>query len=359
MNKLFFTILSLIILICPKAVYADEGIDPGAMHIDGESLYNQTTDEIVSGNFSLDPAELLQKGLDSLFAELKKSRAEMIGLLVIAALSGVLQALGTTERKDEVSEAAFFTCFTIMSISALRIFGTTVGYGVDIIDDISDFITKLSPVFMTLLAAGGAVSSAAAFHPILAGAVYIITLLVDKCIVPLVYTSAVLGIVGHITPRLQLEGFTRLIRSAGKWILTASLTIFTGVTALYGFSAPVLDAVALRTVKFAVGSFVPVVGGILSDAVETVLGGTQLMKNAVGTAGLICISAVCIVPILKILAILIMLHICAAAAEPLADKRVMLMLKDIASSVSLVLGMVVTASMLFIICIGIILAATT
>ena len=227
-----------------------------------------------------------------------------------------------------------------------------------IINDISDFITKLSPVFMTLLVSGGAVTSAAAFHPILSGAVYVITLLVDKCIVPLVYISAVLGIVGHLTPQLRLEGFTKLIRSTGKWILTASLTIFTGVTAVYGFSAPVLDAVALRTVKFAVGSFVPVVGGILSEAVETVLSGTQLMKNAVGTAGLISIAAVCIIPILKILAILIMLRLCAAAAEPLADKRIMQMLNDIASSVSLILGMVVTVSMLFIICIGIILAST-
>jgi stage III sporulation protein AE len=354
MKKLFVLPAVLIIFFLNIHVYAGE-----YTHIEGEELFNRTADEIMSGDFSLNPVELIQKGIDGLFKELKQSRAEMVSLLVIAALSGALQVLKNTGGGgDGVSESAFFACFTLMTISALRIFGITVGYGVSVIDDLSDFVTKLSPVLMVLLVSGGSVTSAAAFHPILSGAVYVMTVLVDKCIIPLVYLSAVMGIVGHITPKLQLTAFTKLIRSAGKWMLTAALTVFTGVTALYGFSAPVLDAVALKTVKFAVGSFVPVVGGILSDTVETVLSGTQLMKNAVGTAGLVSVAAVCIIPILKILAILIMLEICAAAAEPLADKRIMEMLKDIASSISLILGMVITVSMLFMICIGIILGAT-
>lgn len=354
MKKLIILLTILMITLIHGCVYAD-----GTTYIEGEPLFNRTAEEIVSGKFSLNPVDLFQKGIDGLFKELRESRAEMISLLVIAALSGVLQVLKNNGGETGVSESAFFACFTLMTMSALHIFAQTVGYGIGVIDDLSEFITKLSPVLMVLLVSGGSVTSAAAFHPILSGAVYVITLIVDKCIVPLVYLSAVLGIVGHITPKLQITAFTKLIRSVGRWILTAALTIFTGVTALYGFSAPVLDAAALKTVKFAVGSFVPVVGGILSDAVETVLGGTRLMKNAVGTAGLISVAAVCIVPILKIIAILIMLQICAAAAEPLADRRIMEMLKDIASSVSLILAMVVTVSMLFMICIGIILGATS
>lgn len=352
MKKLIF-LLIIIFALNPYKAFAEY------THIQGNDQFNKTADEIISGKFSLDPIKLLQEIIDDLFDEIKNSREEMVNILVIAALSGVLQLIKNSKDETGVGEAAFFACFTIMTMSALRIFNITVGYGVGIIRDLSEFITELSPVFVALLASGGAISSAAAFHPILSGAVYILTLIVDKCIVPLVYLGALLGIISNMTPKLRLGAFTKLVHSSGKWILTAALTVFTGVTAIYGFSAPVLDTVALKTAKFAVGSFVPVVGGLLADTVETVLGGTRLMKNAVGTAGIVLILSVSLVPILKIIAILIMLELAAAAAEPLADSRITGMLKNICSSISLILGMVVTASMLFTICIAIILGATS
>lgn len=351
MKKILICAAVILLILCGTAC-AEE-----YTHIGGEEFFNSTADKIMEGNLLLEPGELIKKLAEGLFSELKRSRAEMICLLAIAAMTGGLQALKSGE-KSEVCDAAFFACFIMMTIAAMRIFSITVGYGVSVIEDISSFITKLSPVFIALLVSGGAASSAAAFHPLLCTAVYIMALIADKCIVPLVYLSAVLGIVGHITPRLQISALTKLIRSFGKWILMAALTIFSGITAVYGFSAPVIDAVALKTMKFAVGSFVPVVGGLLSDTVETVLTGTRLMKNTVGTAGIISIVAICAVPVLKIVAVKVMLEICAAAAEPLADKPIMEMLKDISASVSLVIGMVITMSVLFIIEIGIIMGAT-
>ncbi len=353
MKKIYFLFILIVTIFFSSHVYAED-----YTYIEGEDSYNKTAEKIITGDFLIKPTEIIKDILENLFSELTKSRKEMIFLIVIAALSGVLQILKTSTINDEVGEAAFFVCFTIMSISAMRILKITIGYGADVISQTGEFVTKLSPVFMALLVSGGSISSAAAFHPVLSAGVYVMTLLVDKCIVPLVYFGGVLGIVGNISPKLQIKSFTRLIRAAGKWILTASLTIFSGVTAIYGFSAPVLDAVSLKAIKFAVGSFVPVVGGLLSDTVETVLSGTRLMKNAVGTAGIISLGAISITPVLKILAIIIMLEICAAAAEPLTDRRVSEMLRDIAASASLILGMIVTVSMLFIINIGIILSAT-
>ena len=241
----------------------------------------------------------------------------------------------------------------------VRFISETLGYGREVIGAMTDFITKLSPLFAALMVSAGAVTSAAAFHPVLSGAVYLISVLVEQCFVPLAYFGAILGIAGKISPRVQISNATRLIRSVSKWMMTAALTLFTGITALYGFSAPVLDGVAVKTVKFAVGSFVPVVGGLLADTVETVLSGTKLMKNAVGTAGILAVAAICIVPVLKIFVMHFMLRLCAAAAEPLTDRRISEMLSDLADSVMTIYIMVLTVCMLFTICIGIIMSATT
>lgn len=325
------------------------------MYLEGEDFYNRTAEQITEGSFAPNPAEILKNGADLLFKEINESKGEMITLLAVAALSSVLRLMSDG---DEVSETAFFACYTLMTMSALKIFTLAVDYGMKITGNICAFVTKLAPVFIALTAAGGAVGSAEAFHPILSAAVYVMTFLTDKCIVPAVYFSTVLGIVGNLTPRIKMSAMTNFINSAAKWLLTASLTIFTGITAIYGFSAPAFDAVALKGIKFAVGTLVPVAGGLLSETVETVLSGTKLMKSAAGTAGIVSIAALCAVPILKISAIYVMLRLTAAVSEPIADGRTADMLSWTASAVAIVLGTVVTASALFVICIAVMLAAT-
>lgn len=350
MKKVLLFILLMLFMGLP--VFAED-----TTSLEGEPFFNETKEQILSGEFTLNPVELFQKGVDSLFSEIKKSRAAMLQILVIAAASGVL---GLMQKEDSASgEAGFFACFSLSAIAAMQIFSETLGYGREVIGAMTDFITKLSPLFAALMVSAGAVTSAAAFHPVLSGAVYLISVLVEQCFVPLAYFGAILGIAGKISPRVQISNATRLIRSVSKWMMTAALTLFTGITALYGFSAPVLDGVAVKTVKFAVGSFVPVVGGLLADTVETVLSGTKLMKNAVGTAGILAVAAICIVPVLKIFVMHFMLRLCAAAAEPLTDRRISEMLSDLADSVMTIYIMVLTVCMLFTICIGIIMSATT
>ncbi len=350
--KKWLLIVWMLLAVC-MPVFAEE-----SPTLAGEDLFNETARQVVEGEFTLDPVKLINMGLEKLFSEITQSREILVSMLVIAAVSGVLNAMQSSLSEGGVSETAFFACFTLMTAAVVQIFSITVGYGVEVIHQLSEFITKLAPLFTILMVSGGAVTSAAVFNPVLSGAVYVITFVVDKCIVPLVYLGAVLGIVNNISAKVQITKFNALIRSLAKWILTAVLTIFTSITAIYGFSAPVLDGVKLKAVKFAVGSLVPVVGGLLSDTVETVLNGTRLVKNAAGVAGMVAVCAIALVPILKIGVMILMLKLAAAAIEPLTDKRMTDMVSDVTGSVVTIFAMVITTAMLFIICIGIMVGAT-
>lgn len=59
------------------------------------------------------------------------------------------------------------------------------------------------------------------------------------------------------------------------------------------------DSVALRSVKFAVGSFVPMVGGALSDAVGYVAGGFSYIKSTCGIMAVCAVLCVTLPYILK------------------------------------------------------------
>lgn len=317
--------------------------------------FNEYAENLAAGENPVTANGVINELLNGIFGELIRSKALIARIMTIAAVAGLLKLLG---NGAQTTQTAYFASYALMSAAVVRLLAETVGYGSEVIHSLCDFISKLAPVLLGLLAASGMVSSAAVFSPILSGAVYLFALVMDKIITPMVYLGAVLGIVGNLSGRIQLGSFNRLLRSVSRWILTALLTVFTGLCALYGFNAPVIDAIGAKTAKLAVGTLVPVVGGLLADTLETVVGGTYILKNAVGSAGMIFIVVITAAPVIKVWIILFLLRLCAALCEPLCDSRMSVMLQDAAESVGTVFSVMLTALMLFLISIGIILAST-
>lgn len=354
MKKVFLVLMTLILFL--PAVHAEENTHE--FEISGESFYNRKTREIITGKLDLNPINIINGFADDVFTEINETKSMLKSILIIAAASGVLRVLSESFGGGEATGAAFFACFLMITGSAVKIFSEAVGYGVEIIHALCGFITKFEPVFIGFLVSSGAVTQAAAFSPVMTSSIYVLSLIVDKCILPLTYFSAVLGIVNNLGNRIEIGTLNSLIKSVSKWILTGVLTLFSAILTLYGISTSSLNNLTTRGIKFAVGSFVPVVGGLLSDSIDTVLSGARLMKNAVGTAGMITVISMSCIPIIKIWIMFMMLRITAAFCEPFSDKHITGVLLSVADSVQTVFSMVITAVMLFIISIGIILTST-
>ncbi len=359
MKSLLLIILMFIFLSSPVlAAERDLSLWSEDYEINGEELFNSTARDITSGKLSLSPAGIINRLFSDIFDEITGTRAMLKSILLVASAAGVLRILSDSFGTSGTNEAAFFACFLMITATSMQVFSQVVGYGAEVIHSLCGFITKFEPIFIGLLVSGGAVTQAAAFQPILTASVYILSLAVDKIILPLTYFSAILGIVNSIGSRLEIGTLNKLIRSLSKWVLTGVLTLFSAILTLYGFGTSALNNVATKGIKFAVGSFVPVVGGILSDTIDTVLSGAGLLKNAVGTAGMISVITIAAAPIVKIWVMLLLLRLSAAVIEPFSDKRITTVLSATADAASAIFSMVITAAMLFIISIGIILAST-
>lgn len=350
MKKILAIITLIIILLVPNVLAQDN-----YNKIEGEDFFNDTVDKISSGNFSLMPKNIISYITDSLIYEMHASKGLILSIFIIALISGVLN---TVSNENKTSDAAFFVCFCLITIAVIKIITLTAGYGSDVINEMCTFVTKLAPMMSILLATSGYSVSAASFYPVFSASVYFICLIAEKCILPLIYTSCVVGILNNLSNRIHLNNFNSLVKSFSKWILTGTLTIFTGINAIYGLCVPSVDGVAMKTAKFAVGSMVPVVGGFVADSIDTVIAGTRLMKNSVGTAGIIALLVSCAIPIIKVAAVMLMLKISSAVIEPFGDKRYADMLAEAADAVTSVFALIISVAILFIISIAIIMGTT-
>lgn len=317
-------------------------------------IFEEYTSEFVKGNIGFSVNDILKSIANTVFSEIITSKLLLCEILVISVISGVIKFM---EDKRSV-QAAYITSYTLMAVTVIQLISQVITYGKEIVHSIGDFITKFAPILLGLIAASGSTASAGVYSPILATSVYILTIAVDKIIMPMIFASSIIGIIGNFYEKLSLSNLNKLIRNTSKWLLTALLTIFVSLCSIYGFNSPVLDALGAKAVKFTIGSIVPVVGGLLAESMDTVLSGTRLLKNAAGSAGMICIIIISAVPMIKTWVILFLLKFCSAIAEPVCDKKISNMLQDAAESVSSVFTLIVTSVMLFLICIGIIIGTT-
>jgi len=323
-----------------------------------DGLFDGTVESIKNGTFTLLPVDIAEKIGNMLLSEIKELTGYIIIFFCLGVMSAVVNLMGDN-LKAKVSEMSFFACFTLTAATSVQCFSVCLEYAVAVIGDMTDFITKLSPMLAGLIATSGAPVTAGAFHPVLMAAVYVVSIICEKCIVPLASYSVILSIANNLSDQVQISATCKLISSVSKWILALSFTLFAGICGIYGFSAPGLDAMSARTVKFAVGSLVPVVGGFLSDTLETVVTGGRMMKNTVGSAGIFVLCSVCAVPVIKIGMMSFIVRISSALVEPVSDSRVSKLLSDVSGAITILFGMVVTVAVLFIICISILLSVTS
>ena len=312
---------------------------------------------IRNGNFNLSPLGIIEKFIQMGFSEMQDLSRYLISFICISLLSTLVSLLGK-DKSANVGSATFFACYSLVAATAIKCFSICSEYTTEVVGEMTDFITKLSPMLATLIITSGKSITAAAFHPILSAAVYVVSIICYKCILPLTSYSIILSVADNLSEQVRISGICRFINSASKWILALCFTIFTGICAIYGFSAPSLDAVGGKAVKFAVGSLVPVVGGFLAETLETVISSGRLMKNSVGSGGLIVLCAICAMPIIKIGCMALMVRISASLVEPISDKRISGLLMSVSKSITSLFAMVATVAVLFLICISILLAAT-
>ncbi len=284
-----------------------------------------------------------------------KLMGQLLLLAVAAALLKSLQGAFGSHEVARLTEAVVF--FVLLGI-AIGSFSLALKIGREAIDSMVNFMLALLPVLLTLMASLGHVTSAALFHPLIIVAVNVMASLVRNVFFPLILFATILYLLNHFSPDFKINRLANLLKDASIWGIGLMLTIFVGITGVQGVAGSIGDAVSLRTAKFMTGAFIPVVGRAMSDAVETVLGYSLLLKNSVTLAGMIILALIIVFPLLKLLALVIIFKFAGAIVQPLGENSLADTLDTMGSCLTLIFAAVATVALAFFIGITIIIGAS-
>ncbi|MBP1969716.1 stage III sporulation protein AE [Virgibacillus natechei] len=308
------------------------------------------------GSFSL--KNIVTGFVDYFFHEIIQN-GRLLGLLLMLTLfSSILQTMHNAFERSAISKVAYFVVYIVLIFIALNSFYSAVSYATEAIDTMSSFMIALLPLVLGLMATFGNVVAVSFFHPIIIFLVNFSGILISNFIIPLLFMSALLLIVSSLSDDYKVTHLANLFKTVGMGTLGVFFTIFLGVMSVQGAVSAIQDGVAMKTAKFITGNFIPVVGRTFTDAADTILSATLLLKNAVGVVGLIIIVFFTLFPAIKIFAIAIIYKIAAAVLQPIGDGPVITSLNTISNYIIYVFACLLAVSFMFLLAIVIIVVAS-
>jgi stage III sporulation protein AE len=278
-------------------------------------------------------------------------------LILLTVLSMFLQTLQNSFEKSTISKVAYAIVFMVLMIIALNSFHVAIDYSMGAINTMISFILALIPLLLALIAASGGLISAAFFHPVILFLMNISGVFIQNVVLPMLFLSALLSIVSTLTEHYKVTQLATLLRNWSIGLLGLFLTVFLGVISVQGASTAITDGVTIRTAKFITGNFIPVIGRIFTDATDTVISASVLLKNTVGIAGVAILLLIAAFPAIKILMIAFIYKFAAAILQPLGGGPVIACLDIISKSVIYVFAALAIVSLMFFLSITVIIAA--
>ena len=329
---------------------------------DGQkSLFGTSLDEylrkIINGEFEFGYSSFFTYMLGALGISIAEILPVLISIIAVAVLISFIGGMKGSFASQSVDGIVNFAGIALVSaIVLLQIFSA--------IRDTSALVTTLKtqmeavfPILFTLMTALGASGSIAIYQPAVAVLAFSVTELVSAIALPMLIITIVFSVVGNLSSATKLGGMAKFFVSAAKWILYTSFFLFLTFLSVQGITAAVYDNISVRTAKFALSKYVPVIGGYLSEGFNVILAGTVLIKNAVGLTAVI-IMFVSVVPVLlKVIVVSLSLKLAGAVTEPFEGGKICGLLNSVSSSVNLLVAVILGMVFLYFVFLILIIAS--
>lgn len=278
-------------------------------------------------------------------------------LILLTIFSMFLQSMQNAFESSTISKVAYSIVYMVLVIIALNSFHIVIQYTNEAIGSMISFVLALIPLLLALIASSGGIISAAFFHPVILFLMNISGMFMQFVILPLLFLATLLSIVSTMSDQYKVTQLAQLLRNWSIGLMGLFLTVFLGVISVQGASTAITDGVAIRTAKFVTGNFIPVIGRIFTDAADTVVSASGLLKNSVGIAGVAILLIIVAFPAFKILMIAFIYKFAAAILQPLGGGPVIKCLDIISKSVIYVFAALGIVSLMFFLSITVIVAA--
>lgn len=320
----------------------------------GSGSFIEKLQSILNGEFTDNASSVWEAILSLIFDELLNFLPLIATIIAVAILSGMIGDMRGSNSKS-IADITHFVCYGVIIILIVNVCSSVLTLTANTLLGLKNQIDIAFPILLTILTAIGGTASVGVYQPAVALFSGTIMQIFTLILMPLFIFSLVFTVISNLSSSVKLEKFSSFFNSLFKWITGAVFTIFIGFLIIQGITAGSLDTVSIRTAKYAIKSYIPILGGYLSEGFNVIMASSILIKNAIGASGLLLMFSSMIVPLIEIVLLMLCLKLTAGILEPLTDSRISNFISGVAKSLIMPIVLIIGASFMYLIFMGLII----
>lgn len=237
-------------------------------------------EELLSGKVNVDSGNFIERILNIFIKEIRTSLKLVFKIITISIFCAIIKNLQSS-NENGVSEVAFYVCYMVIATLIITSFVSVVELCQNTVKTLNSFMGVLIPIIIIYLTISGHITLVSTLQPVLIGMITLISNVVSNVLIPIILVSTILNIISNISEEVDVSKIGALIKKSAMFVLEFLFIIFVGILSLEGSLAANVDGIVAKTTKSIVSTTVPVVGKLIGDAADSVIGATAITKNAI------------------------------------------------------------------------------
>ena len=329
--------------------------DLGNQSVFGGGTFLEKIGEILSGEFADSHSNIFGAVLSLVGGVIGDILPMIVLIIAISILSGFMQTLRHENSGSGVRDVIHFVTYSAIVVLILYTVADVVMTTGQTLNNIKTQMDIIFPILLALMASTGASASTSIYQPAIVLLSNGIMQIFAFVIMPLFIIILVFSIIGNLSPNSKYDKFVDFFSSIYKWTLGITFTVFLAFLSIQGITAGTHDSISIRATKFTMSSYVPFMGGYLSQGFDLIMASSILIKNAIGMAGLYLLFGIVMSPLMKIIVLSLGLKLCAAITQPLGDARISNFLTTVTKSFNMLIAIILGSAFMYFLTIGLII----
>ncbi len=318
-----------------------------------KSSIKDKLNQILQGEYFTNYSSVITAILSLVLGDIRTILPFVFTLVAIGILCNIISNMRPDNKGvSDVINFVFLSVTVLIVIIAfkniLQSTNTTISY-------ISSQMQIVFPILITLLASIGSIASISIYNPLVAVLTGTVNIVFNKFLYPLFITIFIFTILSNLTDTIKLDKLGGFMMSMFKWTVGIVFTIFMGFLSIQGISAGKYDSVSIKTTKFAMKSYIPIIGSYVSDGIDFLILGSVLVKNSIGLIGVLILLITILSPILMIIVYKLALQLSSGILEMTGSKKISTFLASCSKILILPIVLIIGISFMYVITICLIM----
>ena len=276
---------------------------------------------LMTGRIPFQPETVRTYVTDLFFSEILNQKQMALQILLIVLSSAVFSNFIRVFEKNQIAEISFYMMYLLVSTMLLRSFSGM------------DTLYQAATVTIALLQG-----------------------VIMRGVLPLLQFYLAVLMLNQMTKEDLFSRFAQLLQTIVDWSLKTVIGVAVGLQTVQCLIAPGVDSFK-NSAAHRIAKAIPGIGNLFDAASETVTGSAIVIRNAIGTGGMLLIAAICLLPLLKLLTCILIFRLLCAIIQPICEKRMLACVESISCAAALLLRILCGSMAVLLILLAMILSS--